>query len=599
MRQLLTDDLDLAGHHLVDWRYMEDIPQSGATTGQAIVWTGSKWAPGTVASSVTTDVYWDDVLNKPTTFAPSAHTHVVGDITDWLTTALKILSLDVIGGVLLNSDMGSLPFATAPSFGVLDSSATVHRFFYADDIYVGWNVDGPLWVGVTGAPYNILHIGDDTVVGGTLYIGSDNIKCTVANGFGFSRKISVTGNITSSGAVVTDTISENSSGAGVTVDGVKLKDSEVYTDVIHEKTSGAGVTADGVLLKDNAVTKAWTTLGTKTLSTSSFSLTNTAGFDTGTYIAYNASISVNAAASSLAVQTLRGVVADMTFTNNTPTLFLPTVHAFSSSINAGGMNISVPSGSTQPVHFIFTNPGSAQAFSEGYLSVDVSGTTGDVVAAYTRSRVSGSASGYGYRGYAVDASGSTGIIVGVNGYAVMSTGSTSAAVMAFDATIIGSAVAYDKRMSFRGSNHMLVRGGSLFLASGTPATPNAVTTSHLTPGSANSELYVAGAAEVDGEMFMDGNTSISVATTTSSSYNAGTSTLIRADATGGNITVNLPAASGRAGRMYIVKKVDSSVNTVTIDANASETIDGATTVVLTTQYEVKRLVCNGTNWDLV
>jgi hypothetical protein len=54
--------------------------------------------------------------------------------------------------------------------------------------------------------------------------------------------------------VYTDTISEKTSTAGVTIDGIKLKDSEFYTDSIVEKTAATGVTIDGVLLKDSAVT---------------------------------------------------------------------------------------------------------------------------------------------------------------------------------------------------------------------------------------------------------------------------------------------------------------------------------------------------------
>jgi len=54
--------------------------------------------------------------------------------------------------------------------------------------------------------------------------------------------------------IATDTISEETSAAGVTIDGVKLKDSQVVTDTIIEKTSAAGVTIDGVLLKDSQVT---------------------------------------------------------------------------------------------------------------------------------------------------------------------------------------------------------------------------------------------------------------------------------------------------------------------------------------------------------
>jgi hypothetical protein len=59
--------------------------------------------------------------------------------------------------------------------------------------------------------------------------------------------------ITSGGTASADVISEVTSGAGVTVDGVLLKDSQVTTDVILEKTSTAGVTADGLRIKDAAI----------------------------------------------------------------------------------------------------------------------------------------------------------------------------------------------------------------------------------------------------------------------------------------------------------------------------------------------------------
>lgn len=53
------------------------------------------------------------------------------------------------------------------------------------------------------------------------------------------------------GAHTTDTISEKTSAAGVTVDGIKHKDSIVYTDTIAEKTAAAGVTIDGLQIKDS------------------------------------------------------------------------------------------------------------------------------------------------------------------------------------------------------------------------------------------------------------------------------------------------------------------------------------------------------------
>ena len=53
--------------------------------------------------------------------------------------------------------------------------------------------------------------------------------------------------------LLTNTIDERSSGSGVTVDGVLLKDGEVSTDTISENTSGSGVTVDSLLIKDGKI----------------------------------------------------------------------------------------------------------------------------------------------------------------------------------------------------------------------------------------------------------------------------------------------------------------------------------------------------------
>tara|TARA_R110000868_G_scaffold62962_3_gene189957 strand:- start:10856 stop:12025 length:1170 start_codon:yes stop_codon:yes gene_type:complete len=68
------------------------------------------------------------------------------------------------------------------------------------------------------------------------------------------------------------------------------------------------------------------------------------------------------------------------------------------------------------------------------------------------------------------------------------------------------------------------------------------------------------------------------------------------DATSGAITVNLPAAASSTGKVLTIKKTDSSTNAITLDGNASETIDGATTTTLNTQYESVKIVCDGSNW---
>ena len=71
------------------------------------------------------------------------------------------------------------------------------------------------------------------------------------------------------------------------------------------------------------------------------------------------------------------------------------------------------------------------------------------------------------------------------------------------------------------------------------------------------------------------------------------------DATSASFTLSLPTAVGIAGQLYHIKKIDSTGNLVTIDANGSETIDGVDTVVISTQYESFKIVSNGTNWFII
>lgn len=65
--------------------------------------------------------------------------------------------------------------------------------------------------------------------------------------------------------------------------------------------------------------------------------------------------------------------------------------------------------------------------------------------------------------------------------------------------------------------------------------------------------------------------------------------------TGTTQTVNLPACASNTGRDLDIKKT-SATGTATIDPNAAETIDGASTLALATQYDHARLTCDGTNW---
>lgn len=71
------------------------------------------------------------------------------------------------------------------------------------------------------------------------------------------------------------------------------------------------------------------------------------------------------------------------------------------------------------------------------------------------------------------------------------------------------------------------------------------------------------------------------------------------DATTAPFTVTLPDATKNGGRKLTIKKVDASANAVTIDGAGSQTIDGATTDSLASQYDSLTMVSDGVEWWLI
>ena len=79
-------------------------------------------------------------------------------------------------------------------------------------------------------------------------------------------------------------------------------------------------------------------------------------------------------------------------------------------------------------------------------------------------------------------------------------------------------------------------------------------------------------------------------------YTAAWGELVRCDPSGGGFTVTLPSAVGRAGESVAVKNTTTSTNTITIDGDGSETIDGAANVTITTSRGRAVLVSDGSGW---
>lgn len=88
----------------------------------------------------------------------------------------------------------------------------------------------------------------------------------------------------------------------------------------------------------------------------------------------------------------------------------------------------------------------------------------------------------------------------------------------------------------------------------------------------------------------------STETQNTTSFNV-TKTVTRVNVSGGAFTGTLPTAVGSTGTIYAIYKIDSSANAVTIACTGGETINGAATLDLESQWDGVVVVSNGTNWE--
>ena len=141
------------------------------------------------------------------------------------------------------------------------------------------------------------------------------------------------------------------------------------------------------------------------------------------------------------------------------------------------------------------------------------------------------------------------------------------------------------------SSTAFTQGGNSF---GTLATLGTLDANDLVVKAGNTEIarFTNAGGYVGARSFAPGAvTTITANTTLDASHH-----FVRCNNTGA-ITVTLPAAAGISGRVYQIKRVNTGV--VTVDGNASETIDGATMVTITNQYDSYSLISNGTSWDII
>ena len=75
--------------------------------------------------------------------------------------------------------------------------------------------------------------------------------------------------------------------------------------------------------------------------------------------------------------------------------------------------------------------------------------------------------------------------------------------------------------------------------------------------------------------------------------------IIFADATTGIVNLELPSIVIGLDHEFIIKKIDSSPNVVNLTTYNSDAIEGTTQLTLTSQWEVIRVVSDGTSWYVV
>jgi len=107
-RLFATDDINLQGHHIVDWRWLEDLPVTGASDGQVIAYIDGKVQWATVSGTGTVAVTWGDIADKPAVFAPDTHTHTLAEITDYVAPDVGVTTVTAGTGINLSTSTGAV-----------------------------------------------------------------------------------------------------------------------------------------------------------------------------------------------------------------------------------------------------------------------------------------------------------------------------------------------------------------------------------------------------------------------------------------------------------------------------------------------------------
>ena len=105
-------------------------------------------------------------------------------------------------------------------------------------------------------------------------------------------------------------------------------------------------------------------------------------------------------------------------------------------------------------------------------------------------------------------------------------------------------------------------------------------------------------AEIKGRLKSNGNQLAVVSKSTA--YTAQlTDEVILCNGSSAGFIITLPTAIGVPGQTYTIKKTDNTNNNITITTTDSQTIDGSTNYILSSQFKYLRVISDGEKWNII